>query len=563
MPHVITGACCSDASCVTACPLNCIHPRADEPGFATAEMLHIDPTTCIGCGACADACPVGAIVPLSNLAIGQQHFAAANADYFAEQPVKEQSLGPSRAIAVLPAERGRLRVAIIGSGPAGMYAAQELLRHPEVEVDVYEQLLTPWGLVRSGVAPDHPDTKAAASTFEALARERNLRLRLGVDVGSDITIAELRRHYHAVVVATGASNGRTLDIDGAELPGSVTATDFARWYNGHPDYADNRFDLSGRIAIVVGNGNVALDAARMLLTGAPRLSGTDIADQALDALAHSAVEEVIVLGRRPPRSAAFTEPELTALTQMDEVDICVDERSLNAGDLDGPVPDDPPLRRKLDLFRSRLGTGTPTRPRRLTFEFNASVVALHGGKRVEEAEIVVNAGGRIDRRRTPVGLVVHAIGHSGYVLPGVPYDATALHTPHVRGRIIDGSGGPTLTGLYTVGWHKRGANGVIGTNRFCSQETVESLLDDFTNGILMPPADSLAAADALLSTRGVKPIDLNGWLELDREEQLRGRAAGKPRTKIVDRAEQAAIAQRKTETNRLWLRMKSRIKFFR
>lgn len=538
MPHVITGSCCSDARCVAACPLDCIHPRPDEPGFATAEMLHIDPRTCIDCGACADACPVDAIVPLSKLTARLEHYAAANAEHFNGQPVAAQSIGPSRAIPVLP--RRRLRVAVVGAGPAGMYAAEELLRHPGIEVDVYERLLTPWGLVRSGVAPDHPDTKAVTATFELLARERNLRLRLGVEIGRDLTVAELRVHYHAVIVATGAARGRKLSIPGADLSGSVSATEFAHWYNGHPDFAAREFDLTGHTAIVIGNGNVALDAARILATPPDRLSRTDIADHALNALAHSAIENVLVLGRGSPQRAAFTEPELTALVRTPGIGVTVDVRTLAAGELDS-TDFAPPVRRKLAVLREH--TAVPHGDKHIRFGFHTSVLRLLGDTEVRAAEIALRTTGDTERRTVPAGLVVHAIGHDSSALPGISFDDSTGVTPSDNGRILDGPGGTPVPGLYTVGWHKRGASGVIGTNRFCSQETVAALLDDFVADVLRPPTEPAGRIDALLAKRGVRPVDQHGWSRLDREERRRGRASGRDRKKITDPAEQATLTR--------------------
>ncbi|MEV0247572.1 FAD-dependent oxidoreductase [Nocardia sp. NPDC050712] len=535
MAHIITGSCCSDARCVAACPLDCIHPRPDEPGFATAEMLHIDPATCIDCGACADACPVDAIVPLSKLPLAEQHYATINSDHFAGRPAAVQSIAPIRAIPVLPG-RGRLRVAVVGSGPAGMYAAEELLRHRRAEVDVYERLLTPWGLIRSGVAPDHPETKAVAATFESLAREDNLRLRLGVDIGRDLTIEEMREHYHAVIVATGAADGRKLAIPGTDLAGSVSAADLARWYNGHPDNAGRVADLSGGNAVVIGNGNVALDVARLLVTAPERLNRTDIADHALEALTRNRFHDVLILGRRSPRFAAFTEPELATMART--LDIEVD--SLAVGDLEWTEFDPPHVRRKLALLRRSRETGTVS-GERIRFGFHTSVVAILGDERVRAVDIAVRTDNGTERRTLAADLVVHAIGHDSRALPGVPFDPNTGRTPHLSGRILQYSGGPAIPGLYTVGWHKRGASGVIGTNRFCSQETVAALLDDFAAGVLAPPNGTV---DALLAERGVRALDRRDWHRLDREERRRGRAADRPRIKIIDPVEQAAIARR-------------------
>lgn len=239
MAYVITQTCCNDASCVAVCPVNCIHPSPDEPEFATAEMLHIDPKTCIDCGACADACPVEAILPDDKLDPSQKRFAEINAAWYEDHPAPEgwQPLVPAPAP---PRDRGTLRVAIVGAGPAACYAAQELLERSDVEVEMFDRLPTPFGLVRAGVAPDHPGTKAVTESFEWSFRREEFALHLATEIGRDISHAELLEHHHAVIYATGASSDRRLGITGEDLPGSHAATEFVAWYNGHPDYAEDR-----------------------------------------------------------------------------------------------------------------------------------------------------------------------------------------------------------------------------------------------------------------------------------------------------------------------------------
>ncbi|MCZ4076858.1 FAD-dependent oxidoreductase [Rhodococcus sp. H36-A4] len=527
MVHVITGACCSDARCVTACPLDVIHPRPDEPEFATAEMLHIDPKTCIDCGACADACPVDAIVPIDKLLPSQQHFVEVNADYFVDRPVAPFSIGPTRAIPVLPPELGGVRVAIVGSGPAGMYAAEELLRHNDIDVDVFERLLTPWGLVRSGVAPDHPETKAVAATFETIAREKNLRLRLGVEIGTDVSIDNLRKHYHAVIVATGAPIGRALDIPGTTLPGSLSAHEFAGWYNGHPDAADKQFDLSSARAIVVGNGNVALDIVRILLADPADLADTDIAPHALEALRRSRVEEVQILGRRGPRDAAFSESELTALATIPGLGIDVEPHP-ELEDMRELHPSEGALRRKLRFLRTRSVDGSRG-DKRIVFRFDTRVTAIHDAAPALSVQISTGT----TTEMVPAALVIHAIGHDSQPIPGIPTHPSIARTPNAKGRITDDVDGTPITGLYTVGWHKRGATGVIGTNRNCSQETVGALLADLADGRLTQPTSAVATLDSMLAARGIETTDLRGWHRIDTEERRRGQAASRPRSKIV------------------------------
>ncbi|MEZ5091038.1 MAG: 4Fe-4S binding protein [Micropruina sp.] len=269
MPHVVTQSCCSDGSCVYACPVNCIHPTPDEPGFATAEMLYVDPVACVDCGACVSACPVGAIVPDSRLTPEQLPFAAINAAHYPPRPDDVKLPPTSKLATVLPAPRVRrgaapLTVAVVGSGPAAMYAADELLTQDGVRVNVFEKLPTPYGLVRAGVAPDHQSTKAITSLFDRISRRRGFTFYLNVEVGSHLSHSDLLEHHHAVLYAVGAAHDRRLDVDGMGLPGTATATETVAWINGHPDAACLPVDLGHERAVVIGNGNVALDVARIL-----------------------------------------------------------------------------------------------------------------------------------------------------------------------------------------------------------------------------------------------------------------------------------------------------------
>jgi len=325
MPPVITQSCCSDGSCVYACPVNCIHPSPDEPGFATAEMLYIDPAACVDCGACVSACPVGAIAADTRLEPRQLPFVALNAAFYPERAADEKVPPTSKLAPVIeapfvqPRAGGPLSVAIVGSGPAAMYAADELLTQHGVRVNVFERLPTPYGLVRAGVAPDHQSTKRVTKLFDKIARRRGFRFYLNVEVGSDLTHAELLAHHHAVLYAVGAPNDRRLDIDGMGLPGTGTATEMVAWINGHPEFTDLPVDLSHERVVIVGNGNVALDVARILTTDPDALACTDISDHALSALRDSKVTEVVIAARRRPADSAFTLPELIGLTSTCEV----------------------------------------------------------------------------------------------------------------------------------------------------------------------------------------------------------------------------------------------------
>src|SRR6202012_6024380 len=324
----ITQSGCSAGSCVYACPVNCIHPSPDEPGFASAEMLYIDPVACVDCGACVRARPVGAIAPDARLTTEQLQFIELNAVFYeaahSSRPAGEKLPPTSKLAPVIPAPEvhaqhgGPLTVAIVGSGPAAMYAADELLTQHGVRVNVFEKLPTPYGLVRAGVAPDHQTTKRVTALFDRIAQRREFRFFLNVEVGTHLSHDDLLAHHHAVIYAVGAPNDRRLDIDGMGMPGTGTATELVAWINGHPDFTELPVDLSHERVVVVGNGNVALDVARVLTTDPDDLARTDISDHALKVLRDSAVREVVIAARRGPAHSAFTLPELIGLTATSE-----------------------------------------------------------------------------------------------------------------------------------------------------------------------------------------------------------------------------------------------------
>ena len=547
MAYVITQTCCNDASCVAVCPVNCIHPSPDEPGFATAEMLHIDPKTCIDCGACADACPVAAILPDDKLDPSQKRFAEINAAWYEDHPAPEgwKPLVPTPAP---PRDRGTLRVAIVGAGPAACYAAQELLERSDVEVEMFDRLPTPFGLVRAGVAPDHPGTKAVTESFEWSFRREEFALHLATEIGRDITHAELLEHHHAVIYATGASSDRRLGIAGEDLPGSHAATEFVAWYNGHPDYADRTFDLSGERAVIVGNGNVALDVARILTMDVDELARTDIADHALRALRESNIREVVLLGRRGPAQAAYSNPEFLALGDLTGVDIVVDDADLELDPASArAVEEDAATALRVRLAREY--AERPVRPghRRIVFRYLAAPSELLGddhvtGVRVERTELV-DDGGRLTARPTgrfedlPATLVLRSIGYRGVPLPGVPFD-------DVRG-VVPNTGGRVDAGVYVTGWAKRGPSGVIGTNKGCAKETVAALLADFDSGALADPRGDRRALNRLLGQRRPDRVDLDGWKTIDAVERRAGRAQGRPRVKITDRETLVELGRRR------------------
>ena len=325
MAHVVTQSCCNDASCVAVCPVDCIHPTPNEPGYGRAEMLYIDPVGCIDCGACIDACPVDAILPDYDLTPETARYEEINAAYYLNREPFAPAVEPPAAAEVQVSERALLRVAIVGSGPSGCYAAESLLSRigPAVEVSFFEKLATPFGLIRFGVAPDHQGTKAVASLFQKTASRKNVDFYLNVEVGEHLTHDDLLAHHDAVIYAVGAPADCALGIPGEDLPGSHSATEFVAWYNGHPDQAHRTFDLSGERAVIIGNGNVALDVARVLVAGTAELTKTDIAPHALEALSESRIREVLVVGRRGPAQAAYTSPELLALGYLPGVNVSV------------------------------------------------------------------------------------------------------------------------------------------------------------------------------------------------------------------------------------------------
>jgi ferredoxin--NADP+ reductase len=538
MAYVVTQSCCADASCVVACPVNCIHPAPGEPGFGTTEMVYVDATACVGCGACATACPVGAMVPDAALTTKQLPFIDLNAAYYDAFPHADRT-----PVALVPQQRrltrtGPFRVAVIGAGPAGLYTADELLKHPEVEgVDVYDRLRTPYGLVQHGVAPDHASTKLVTRLFEAIERQPRFRYFLGAAVGDELTLADLRRSYHAVVYAVGASADRALDIPGEALVGSVPATALVGWYNGHPDQQDLEVPLAHERAVVVGNGNVALDVARILTRPTEVLERTDLAPGALDRLRGSEVREVVVLGRRGPAQAAFTVPELIGLAALDDVDVVVDcDPALLTG----------------DDQRSQLLRDLAARPvdptsakRRIVLAFAVSPVEVLGedgrvtGVRVARNRLVTGDDGAVRAETTDdtfvldAGLVVRSVGHRGLPVAGLPFDERTATVPNHQGRVEPG--------VYVVGWIKRGPVGFIGTNKTCAQETVETILDDLDHG-LPEPTGTLADAAALVRERLPESTDLGGWQRIDAAEREQGAAAGRPRVKISDASLQRAIA---------------------
>ncbi|MEN0134151.1 MAG: FAD-dependent oxidoreductase [Rhodococcus sp. (in: high G+C Gram-positive bacteria)] len=559
MAYVITQPCCNDASCVDVCPVNCIHPTPDEKPFASTEMLYIDPDTCIDCGACVEECPVEAIYAENDLDEVDEPYLDINAQYYTKHPIGPDWPEPLK-LPQIDAALGTLHVAVVGSGPAACYAAMELTAKPRVEVDIFDRLPTPYGLVRAGVAPDHPGTKGVTDQFRSVVGKRTVHCHFNVNVGTDVTHEELLAHHHAVIYAVGAAGDRELGIPGEDLAGSHAATEFVAWYNGHPDYADRTFDLSGERAVIVGNGNVALDVARILVTDPEILARTDLADHALEALRASNIREVVILGRRGPAQAAYTNPELLALGRMPNVDVVVDpeEAVLDPAsrafiDGDEAEPFQRHKVRQVEEFARR--TADPAK-KRIVLRFLTSPVEILGTDTVEAVriaknELVADASGRLgakpsdDTSTLDTGLVLRSIGYRGRPVTGVPFDDRRGVIPNENGRVIDPETGAPVPGVYVAGWIKRGPTGVIGTNKYCSAETVRMLIDDFSAGRLDAPADR-EGLDRLIAERAPDAVDYQGWQRIDKTERAEGRAAGRTRTKLITIESMLAAARAET-----------------
>lgn len=551
MPHIITQSCCNDGSCVFACPVNCIHPTPDEPGFATSEMLYIDPVACVDCGACVSACPVGAIAPDTRLEPKQLPFVEINASYYPKRPAGLKLPPTSKLAPVIPAAQVQVRrrpltVAIVGSGPAAMYAADELLTQPGVWVNVFEKLPTPYGLVRAGVAPDHQNTKKVTELFDRVAGHRRFRFYLNVEIGKHVSHAELSAHHHAVLYAVGAPDDRRLDIDGMGIAGTGTATELVAWINGHPDFADLPVDLSHERVVVVGNGNVALDVARLLTADPDDLARTDISARALRVFRDSAVREVVVAARRGPAYSAFTLPELVGLTATSEVVLDAGDHQLvaddfaTASDMGAPPARGGLTRKKLEILSS-LGDGsTSTSRRRIRLAYQLTPKRVLGAQRATGVEFSVT--GTDESRQLDAGLVLTSIGYRGKPIRDLPFDEAAAVIPNDGGRVVDPGRGQPMPGAYVAGWIKRGPTGFIGTNKSCSVQTVQAVVADFNAGRLTDPVAEPAALTELVHARQPDAVDSAGWRAIDAAEIAQGSAEGRPRRKFTEVADMLAAA---------------------
>jgi ferredoxin--NADP+ reductase len=449
-----------------------------------------------------------------------------------------------------------LRVAVVGSGPAAFYAAGALLasEDPPIEVDMIERLPTPWGLVRLGVAPDHPQLKTVSRAFEKIAARPGFRFLGNVEVGRDVTHQELAELYDGVVYAVGSQTDRRLGIPGEDLPGSWAATELVAWYNGHPDYQQLEFDLSHERVAVIGNGNVALDVARMLALTEEELAPTDTTDAAIRAIVTSGIREIVVLGRRGPVQASWTSTELGELGDLAGADVVVDPAELeleaaSAAELEAASN---VVQRNVEILRDFAARQPAGKSRTIRLRFRVSPVAILGEDRVEGVEIVrnclepdergsVRAVPTEERETLPCGLVFRSVGYRGIGIPGVPFDDRSGTIPNADGRVLDESGAP-IAGLYCAGWIKRGPTGVIGTNKKDATETVEHLLADAREGRL--PARAAGAVDDVLAERGAEVVRYAGWEAIDALERSLGEPHGRPRVKLCSWDELLAAARR-------------------
>lgn len=444
-----------------------------------------------------------------------------------------------------------LRVAIVGAGPAGFYAAERLFKESEmiVEVDMYDRLPTPFGLVRNGVAPDHQKIKSVTAAFDRIAGNPRFRFFGNVELGRDVSVEDLEQYYHQILYSTGAQTDRPLDIPGDDLIGSHPATEFVAWYNGHPDYRDHHFDLSKEHVAVIGVGNVAIDVARILCRTPEELMKTDIADYALEALRNSRVKEVYILGRRGPAQAAFTAPEAKELGELADCDTLVppDEAELDPLSQATMANADRADVRKVEIIQELSRREPAGKSKRLILRFLVSPVELIGDEHghVKQMKLVHNelyatGAGSLRPRATDrtevldVGLVFRSIGYRGVPLPGVPFHESWGVIPNNGGRVVDPATEKPLVGQYTAGWIKRGPTGVIGTNKPDSAETVENMLADARQGQTLHPAHPTAEAAAeFIHSRQPRAVSYTDWKTLDALELARGKEQGRPRVKFT------------------------------
>ncbi|HEU4327260.1 MAG TPA: FAD-dependent oxidoreductase [Roseiflexaceae bacterium] len=460
----------------------------------------------------------------------------------------------------LGTEARPLRVAIIGAGPAGFYAAEALLKQKNLvcSIDFFNRFPTPFGLVREGVAPDHQSIKSVTRIYDRIAGNANVRYFGNVTFGNDVKHEDLRPLYDQIIYAVGAQSDRRMNIPGEDLAGSFPATAFVGWYNGHPDYRDMQFDLSHERVVVVGNGNVAMDVTRILSTDPDELAKTDIADYALEQLRASRVREVVMLGRRGPAQAAFTNPELKEFGELAGVDVLVDPADLELdAESIAEAAEDKTATRNIELLREYAARQPSGAPRRIRMRFLASPVELQGvdgrvsAVVVEKNRLVGDRTGGLRAKGTgvfetlEVGLVLRSVGYRGVPLTGVPFDDSSHTIPNVAGRVVRESSGDTVPGEYVVGWIKRGPSGVIGTNKPDAVSTVQAMIEDLAElpGIADEQRDPQRVV-TLLQQRKPDFVSYDGWRILDAFETGRGAEQGRPRVKVTSVPEMLEVISR-------------------
>ena len=441
-----------------------------------------------------------------------------------------------------------LRVAIVGAGPAGFYAADALLKGGAT-VDLFESLPAPFGLLRYGVAPDHQNIKKAGVAFERTAKHPGFRFFGNVPVGAGVSIDELRGDYDQVLVAIGASTDRKLGIPGEDLAGSVAATSFVGWYNAHPDFVAEQFDLSAERVVIVGMGNVAMDVARLLVKSPDALAATDIARDALSVLRESRVREVVLLGRRGPAQAAFDQGELADIAALDGVEVVVEGAAVDEPTQEHSVG----AKRNLEYLATlpRVPSGNAERVVRLWFcSAPVALVADDSTRRVraievERTELVRRADGSVsargtgDRTELEAGMVVRSIGYQAKPLDGLPFDAKASVIPNFGGRV--GRPGEAVPGCYVVGWIKRGPVGLLGSNKQDARETVDAMLEDREHALAARGSRRPYQVLEGLRARGIRPVTYADWLQIDERERARGAEIGKIREKFATVAGMLAV----------------------
>ncbi len=445
-------------------------------------------------------------------------------------------------------ENRPLRVAIVGAGPSGFYAAGSLLQQKNIHVriDMFDRLPAPFGLVRYGVAPDHQKIKSVTKVYERTASDPRFRFFGHVNFGTDITHADLRRHYDQVIYAVGAQSDRRLNIPGEDLGNSMSATEFVAWYNGHPDYVDLDVDLNVETVVVVGVGNVAMDVARILAKTVDELKETDIADHALRALAESKVKDIYVLSRRGPAQVKFTNPEIKEFGELADAEpvVALDELTLDPLS-EQEIANDSGAKRNMETLREFAQRPPAGKSRRVHFRFLVSPVEIIdngsgavGAVKIERNELRPTESGYLNAHGTgetfilPAGMVLRSVGYKGVALADVPYDARSGVIPNQQGRVLNPETGQPIPGEYVVGWAKRGPSGIIGTNKPDAAETVERMLEDV--GSLTPAEDGASAdIEELLRARGLTFVTIEGWRVLDSLEIAQGEQTGRPRVKFI------------------------------